>query len=95
MEELGIEPRPEHVCKGIVTAISVQDVREQLDKIKEEQTKNQFLPKPKVYRKTRSHSYIPPAEHHRESISKFMKGKASSRYLKTIKQSPKIKIDED
>jgi len=27
-----IEPKPEHVHKGIVTAASVQDVREQLDK---------------------------------------------------------------
>jgi len=65
------------------------------ERLKEERIKQQFLPQPQTHRKTFSKSYTPPAERHRESISKFMKGKASSGYLKTIKQSPKIKIEED
>ena len=60
-----------------------------------EYAKQQFLPVPKSKRVTCTYTYVPPAERHRDSISKFMKGKASNRYLKTIKQSPKIKIEED
>ena len=90
-----IEPKPEHIQKGIVSSASVRDVREQLEKIKEEQVKKQFLPELQTHRRTVSHSYIPPAERHREAISKAMKGKASSQYLKTIKKSPKIKIEEE
>jgi hypothetical protein len=90
-----IEPKLEHVQKGIVSAASVQDVREQLEKAKEEQIKKEFLPEPQTHRRITSHSYMPPAERHREAISKAMKGKASSRYLKTIKKSPKIKMEED
>jgi len=90
-----IEPKPEHVQKGIVSAASVQDVREQLDKIKQEQIKKDFLPEPQTHRRTVSKSYVAPAERHREAISKAMKGKASSRYLKIIKSSPNIKIEEE
>jgi len=67
----------------------------QLEKVKEEQVRKQFLPEPQIHRRTTSHSYVAPAERHREAISKAMKGKASSRYLKTIKKSPKIKIEEE
>ena len=73
----------------------VHDGSIQLEKVKEEQIKKEFLPEPQTHRRTVSRSYVPPAEGHREAISKFMKGKASSRYLKTIKQSPKIKIEEE
>ena len=90
-----IEPKPEHVHKGIVSAASVQDVREQLEKVKEEQIKNEFLPEPQTHRRTTSKSYVAPAERHREAISKAMKGKASSQYLKIIKNSPNIKIEEE
>ena len=67
----------------------------QLEKAKEEQVKKEFLPKPQTHRRTTSHSYVSSAERHREAISKAMKGKASSQYLKTIKKSPKIKIEEE
>jgi len=90
-----IEPKPENVHKGIVSGASVGDVRLQLEKAKEEQIKKEFLPEPQLHRRTVSKSYEAPAERHREAISKAMKGKASSRYLKTIKKSPKIKIEED
>jgi len=89
------EPKPEKVHKGIVSATSVGDVRFQLEKLREQRIKEELLPSPETKRKTHTHSYTPPAEQHRDSISKFMKGKASNRYLKTIKQSPKIKIEED
>jgi len=95
VREVKTEPKPEHIQKGIVSSASVRDVREQLEKIKEEQVKKQFLPELQTHRRTVSHSYIPPAERHREAISKAMKGKASSQYLKTIKKSPKIKIEEE
>ena len=90
-----ITPKPEHLQKGIVTAASVQDIRMQLEKAKEESARKQFLPEPKTHRITRTHGYVPPAERHRDAISKTMKGKASRSYLKTIKRSPKIKIEEE
>jgi hypothetical protein len=68
----------------------------ELAKTLEEQTKQTFLPVPKTKRITRTHGYIPPAEQHRDAISKAMKGKGgSARYRKTIKTSPKIKIEEE
>lgn len=69
--------------------------KEDIGEWREEYAKNDWLPTPKTHRKTISHTYQPPAEQHQEAISRFMKGKASSRYLKTIKQSPKIRIDKD
>jgi hypothetical protein len=66
-----------------------------LDKIREEQIRREFLPTPKTTRISHPHAHQPPAEQHRDAISKFMKGKASSRYLRTIKQSPKIKINDE
>jgi len=69
-------------------------VEEQSQKL-EQLIKSEYLAQPQTKRLTHSHSYQPPAEQHRDAISKFMKGKASSRYLRTIKQSPKIKIEED
>jgi hypothetical protein len=71
------------------------DITKRLAELKEHHITKQFLPEPETRRKTITKSCLPPAERHRESISKFMKGKASNRYLKTIKQSPKIKIEED
>jgi len=94
----GVEPptpEPKTVQKGIVTATSVYEVRKELEKLREEATRKQFLPEPNTRRITHTHSYIPPAERHRDAISKAMKGKASNRYIKTIKQSPKIKIEEE
>jgi len=61
----------------------------------EETIRKQLLPKPKTHRITRTHSYVPPAERHRDAIGKAMKGKASRLYIKTIKQSPKIKIEKE
>jgi hypothetical protein len=68
-----------------------KDVREQL----EEQIRKEFLPEPQTHRRTISKSYVAPAERHRKAISKAMKGRASSQYLKTIKKSPKIKMEEE
>ena len=90
-----ITPKPEHLQKGIVTAASVQDIRMQLEKAKEESARKQFLPEPETHRITHPNSYTPPAERHRDAISKAMKGKVSTSYIKTIKQSPKIKIEEE
>jgi len=66
-----------------------------LEHLQEEHIRKEFLPEPQTHRRTTFKSYVAPAEQHRDSISKFMKGKASNRYLKTIKQSPKIKIEEE
>ena len=89
------EPKPEHVQKGIVTGTSVYDVRIQLEKLREARIKEEFLPSPQTKRITRTHGYIPPAEQHRDAISKAMKGKGGSTYYrKVIKTSPKIKIEE-
>jgi hypothetical protein len=88
-----IESKPKYVYLHLDEEL--RNVRLQIEKLKEEAIKEELLPSPKTKRKTHTHSYTPPAEQHRDSISKFMKGKASNRYLKTIKQSPKIKIEED
>lgn len=62
----------------------------------EEGVKEKFLSTPKTHRLTETHSYQPPAERHRDAISKAMKGKGGSqRYRKIIKQSPKVKIEEE
>jgi hypothetical protein len=83
------------IQKGIVQSVHVGAVRNELEKIREEQIRTEFLPTPKTRRISHPRSCQPPAEQHRDAISKFMKGKASSRYLRTIKQSPKIKIDSE
>lgn len=92
---LAIEKTNIPIQKGIVHACHVGVIRQELEKYYEEQIKADFLPSPQTKRKTRTHSYTPPAEQHRQSISKFMKGKASNRYLRTIKQSPRIRIEDE
>ena len=90
-------PKPEHVHRGIVTARSVQDVREQIDKMREEQIKREYLREPRKITRRRIHTRAPPAERHRQAISKFMKGKGkqSKYYRRTIKKSPSIRIEEE
>lgn len=85
-------PQPESIEKRFIHA---GEIRSELEKIREENIRNEFLSTPKTNRLSHQHSCQPPAEQHRAAISKFMKGKASSRYLRTIKQSPKIRIDDE
>jgi len=72
----------------------IKPSREEILKLQTDIIRKQFLPKPQTRRLTYTHSYTPPAERHREAINKFMKG-GSARYRKLIKQSPKIKIEEE
>ena len=73
-----------------------QNLPEKITKIQEELIRQQFLSAPpKIYRR-RIRNRPPPAEQHRNAISKFMKGKGrfSSWYRKQIKRSQYIKIKE-
>ena len=64
---------------------------------KEELARKEWLPKPTTRRRTRSRSYQPPAEQHRKAISKHMKGKGRHApwYRKSIKKSPKLRMEEE
>ena len=92
----GVEPpTPPTVYSINETVLKEVHILNRLEKSKEESARKQFLPEPKTHRITYTYRYIPPAERHRDAIAKAMKGKASNRYIKTIKQSPKIKIEEE
>lgn len=86
-----------HIKIGNVTITTDIPAIEQLAKAQEEILRKHYLPEPpKVYpRKIRNTP--PPAERHRASISKFMKGKGrqSKYYRQTIKRSKNIKIEEE
>lgn len=64
---------------------------------KEEEVRQKYFPEPTTHRRRIPHSRRPPAMEHRNAISKHMKGKGhfAPWYRKSIKQSPKIKIEEE
>lgn len=88
-----VKPKPEQQVELSPYETQTQ-VLNKLQKEKEKQICKKFMPEPKAKRLTHTHVYQAPAERHRDAISKSMKGKASARYLKTIKRSPNIKIEE-
>ena len=63
----------------------------------EEHARRHWLPEPKTHRRTRTHTHTPPAERHRDAISKAMKGKGhfSKHYRRTIRSSSGVPIEEE
>lgn len=101
-ETVEYHPNPKVEEENQQLQIKIEELRAMIkpsdeisQRLKEEQIKKEFLPEPETHRRTTSKSYMAPAERHHEAISKAMKGKASFRYLKMIKQSPKKKIEEE
>jgi len=63
----------------------------------EEKTREEWLPEPTTKRRHVRSRGLPPAERHRDAISRHMKGKGrfSKHYRQTIKRSSKIKMEDD
>jgi len=99
-----LEGRYEPIDKALVKAKATIK-RERLQAIsseraelsKEEIARKTWLPEPIQKRRITTRTYQPPAERHRAAISKAMKGKGrmSRDYRRTIKQSPKVPIEEE
>jgi len=90
------KPKPTSTIppKEIVSLLCQPNITESL---KEESQRAYWLPKPITHRVTRNHSYKAPAEQHRNAITRSMRGKSkhSPFYRKTIKKSPKIRVEEE
>jgi len=69
----------------------------EIHKSLEERIREQILPEPQTKRRTIPHHHAPPAAQHHDAIAKHMKGKGhyAPWHRRTIKRSPKLKIEED
>lgn len=91
------EPPPIPKRYAIPPKRSLQEVKEQLETLREEEVRKQYFPKPKKVYRRRTHNRPPPAERHRAAISRYMKGKSRTApwYRKQIKGSKNIKIEDE
>lgn len=87
-------------CGKVLGSISIpkkEIPRKQFPVSIEEREWEHWLPKPPSHPRIPRLKRAPPAERHRKAIGKHMKGKGrlAPWYRKSIKRSPKIKLEEE